>query len=278
MLAKLAVHSADRTSRRPVTQIDADRTSLKTFVNHVISTSFWPGTPGRWWRPFLAPLTIDPRSGELARLLLATEPEAAFALIETLHADGRSMSQLWAGLFEPAARALGALWQSDDCSEFDVSLGLGHLQLALRRASVETSTLDVPQLPLSVPHAVLLAPCRREPHLLGSVIASEMFWRAGWEVRGEFPESDAALNQLVHDWFDVLDLSFSGAFTREHRLPTMASSIRAAPAQSLNPALTVIVDGRVFYERPDVFADGGADAGSTSALGVVLAASIGAKT
>jgi hypothetical protein len=97
-----------------------------------------------------------------------------------------------------------------------------------------------------------------------------MFWRAGWDVSCEFPSTDAALGQLVRDrWYDVLDLSLSSAFTREHRLPAMAASIRAAHAQSLNPGLTVIVDGRVFHDRPRAFAEVGADASSASALDIV---------
>ncbi len=105
------------------------------------------------------------------------------------------------------------------------------------------------------------------------MIASEMFWRAGWDVHCEFPDTDEALGQLVHDrWFDVLDLSLSGAFAREHRLPAMAASIRAAHAHSLNPALTVIVDGRVFNEQPGAYADVGADAGMASAQDIAMTA------
>jgi hypothetical protein len=242
--------------------LDADRRSLRAVLEGVIV----PELLARHAGPLRTPLPNDARAGELARLLVAAEPEAAFALIDALRADGRSIAQLCAGLFEPAARALGDLWLSDDCSEFEVTLGLGHLQLALRRISVETSSVKVPALHLSVPHSVLVAPSPREPHLLGSAIASEMFWRAGWDVRCEFPDSDEALGQLVHErWFDVLDLSLSAAFTREHRLPAMAASIRAAHAHSRNPALTVIVDGRVFHEQPLAFATVGADAGMASA-------------
>lgn len=52
----------------------------------------------------------------------------------------------------------------------------------------------------------------------------------------------------------------------------MAASIRAAHAQSLNPALTVIVDGRVFIDRPQAFAEVGADASSASAMELVSTA------
>ncbi len=280
VLARLAVlehRIADTALRHPEPdgeRVNVDRMSLQGILDGVIV----PKLLAKHAEPLLAPLVIDARAAELARLLLTAEPEAAFALINALRADGRSLAQLCAGLFEPTARALGDLWLSDDCSQFDVTQGLGHLQRALRRISIETSSADVPTLPWSMPHAVLVAPSPRESHLLGSVIASEMFWRAGWDVHCEFPDTDEALGQLVHDrWFDVLDLSLSGVFAREHSLPAMAASIRAAHAQSLNPALTVIVDGRVFYERPLAFAEVGADASFASAQDIAPGAMRHAK-
>lgn len=216
-------------------------------------------------------LFLDPHAPELAHLLVTAHPKEAFALIDSLRADGRSPARLCAGLFEPTARALGDLWERDDCTELDLTLGLAHLQVALRRINLTAESADIvlPR-PADVPHAVLVAPSPHEPHVLGSAISSEIFWRAGWDVHCAFPDSDAELSQIVHEhWFDVLDLSLSSAFTREHRLPAMAASIRAAHASSLNPALTVIVDGRIFFEQPNAFVQVGADAASSSALGIV---------
>jgi hypothetical protein len=219
------------------------------------------------------PLRTDPRARDLARLLVDVEPGSAAALIDALRADGRSLAQLCAGLFEPAARALGELWEADDCTEVQVAVGLGRLQVALRSAGHDSPAAVVPQIPSSMPHAVLVAPSPLEHHVLGSAMASELFLRAGWEVSCEYPDSDAALSRLVHErWFDVLDLSLSSVFTREHRLREMAASIRAAHAHSLNPALAVIVDGRLFHERPWAYAKVGADASSRSVMEVVATA------
>jgi len=245
----------------------ADRGALQTVIHRVIVPELAfrhpPAAP--------APFASDPHSAELARLLVAADPAAAYSLIDRVRADGRSIAELCAGLVEPAARALGDLWQADDCGEFEVTLGLAHLQIALRRISHETPTGAEPHR--AITQAVLVATSPRETHLLGSVIASELFMRAGWDVSCEFPDSDAALAQLVHDrWFDVLELSLSGAFTREHRLPAMAHAIRAVHARSRNPRLVVIVDGRLFHERPRAFADVGANAGSASAMDLVSTA------
>lgn len=269
ILAGMTHLVVDQALEQAARMVKANRGSLRAVVEGLIV----PELLARHSTPALLPVVIDPRAAELARLLLAAKPTTAFALIDSVRADGRSMMQLCAGLFEPAARALGDLWMSDDCIDIEVTLGLGHLRAALRRISDDTSFTDGPRLHLPQPHAVLVAPSPREPHLLGSAIASEMFWRAGWEVRCEFPDSDAVLSQLVRErWFDVLDLSLSAAFGRKHRLPAMAASIRAARANSLNPALTVIVNGRVFYEGSQADTDVSADGSVHGAQGLVSTA------
>jgi hypothetical protein len=215
-------------------------------------------------------LPTDPRLAELARLLFAKETSAAFELIDRLKADVGSIESLCAELFEPAARSMGDLWRSDDCSEFDVTLGLARLQVALHRCSAHDAA---PVRPGSAGRAVLLSPSPHEPHLLGSAVAVELFWRAGWDVSCDFPRSADALSQLLHErWFDVLDLSLSSAFTREHRLEEMAATIRAARESSINPSLAVIVDGRLFHEHPQAGAAVGADACCSCALELLPAA------
>jgi len=216
---------------------------------------------------------IDSHAEELARLLVAVEPACASTLMDTLRADGRSLGTFFAGLIEPVARALGEMWQADDCTEAQVTVALSRLQIALRSAERDSPSVLLPLLASSMPPAVLVAPSPHEQHMLGSAMASALFARAGWDVSCEYPDSDAALSGLVHDrWFDVLNLSLSSVFTREHRLPQMAASIRSAHAHSRNPALVVIVDGRLFHERPWAYAKVGADASSCSVTEVVATA------
>ena len=69
--------------------------------------------------PAAAPQRFATRAAELARLLIAADPAAAFDLLGALHARAGSIAALCATLFEPVARALGDLWQADDCSEFE---------------------------------------------------------------------------------------------------------------------------------------------------------------
>lgn len=214
----------------------------------------------------------DPRMASLARLLVAADPSEAFALLDILHAEAGSLRASCMWVSEPAARDLGDLWASDEVSEFDVTLGLGRLQQSFRKLCLEADHNDRPQERLR--GRILIAPLPGEQHLMGAVFDAEMMWREGWDTRCEFPEHTATLTRLVkREWFDVVDLSLSLAFSREDWMPRMASTISAVRAASLNPALVVVVRGRVFFDHdeplPEVIHSVGADGASTAAVLVV---------
>ena len=205
-----------------------------------------------------------PRARELADLLVGTDPAVALALIQELQARDALLS-LHASLFEPAARALGDLWRHDDCSEFDVILGLCRLQCAVHLFS-SPGIQTRPHLPCP---AVLVAPEPGEGHSLGATLDSTVLRQAGWFPHCEYPADDQDLQDLVAaTWFDVLDLSLSPAFSREHRLSDLAGTIVKARYASRNPALMVVVAGRAFAENTSNASAVGADLATTSSLKV----------
>jgi hypothetical protein len=109
---------------------------------------------------------------------------------------------------------------------------------------------------------------------MGAVFDAEMMWREGWDTHCEFPEDNATLIKLVkRQWFDVVDLSLSLAFNREDWMPRMAQTIADVRRASLNPALVVVVRGRVFFDHdgplPELIHSVGADGASTAAVLVV---------
>lgn len=214
----------------------------------------------------------DPRMASLARLLVATDPAEAFALLDVLHAEAGSLRASCMWVSEPAARDLGDLWASDEVSEFDVTLGLGRLQQSFRKLCLEADHNDRPQERLR--GRILIAPLPGEQHLMGAVFDAEMMWREGWDTHCEFPEDNAALIKLVkRHWFDVVDLSLSLAFNREDWMPRMAQTIADVRRASVNPALVVVVRGRVFFDHdgplPELIHSVGADGASTAAVLVV---------
>jgi hypothetical protein len=242
---------------------ESDQERLRRLVDGVVIPRLVQGPAP--WTPYAEGgglLLPDRRLASLARMLVAADPAEAFAVLDDLNAQAGSVGAACTAVSEPAARSLGDLWAADVCTEFDVALGLARLQQAFRRLC-RSSYRGHPASDATL-RAVLVAPQPGELHILGAILDAEMLWRAGWDARCEFPADDRALEALVAgSWFDAIDLSSSLALRREHRLPTMAASISAVRRASLNPALAVVVGGRVFVE---------------STADLALAASIGANT
>jgi len=183
-------------------------------------------------------------STSLASLLIEVDASSAFALVEASLYRFVSLGSLATDLLEPAARDLGDLWQSDDCTEIDVTLGLSRLQAIAREFG-----LGAPRLRARHPPVVLVAPQPGETHMLGAVLDAEMLWQAGWSPRVEFPSSSSALDMLVAStWIDVVDLSLSTSFQRDDRLAQIGKTIASARLASLNPDVAVVVSGRVFSD------------------------------
>ena len=211
-------------------------------------------------------LPQNPRAAELAELLVATDQSAACELIAELTGSGARIGQLSAALFEPAARSLGDLWSEDFCSEFDVTLALCRLQTAVRLLDSANPRRRPSRLANPV---VLIVPEPGELHRLGAALDGNVLRDAGWTPHCECPSDQQSLHDLLSStWFDVLDLSLSAAFRRDHVLAQVTRTIADARLASRNPGLVVVVGGRVFAEEKTAGATVGADHASTTAFNV----------
>ena len=204
------------------------------------------------------------RAAELADLLLGADDDAARELIAEIRGTDSAIAPLFATLFEPAARQLGDLWGEDFCTEFDVTLGLCRLQSALRLLTNSTA-LGLPDHSKRL--AVLIAPEPGELHRLGAALDGTVLRAAGWTPHCEYPVDDRSLQDLVSTrWFDVLDLSLSLAFRRDHQTDVLAKTVADARRASCNPALVVVVGGRLFFEDSNAGAEVGANLASRTSL------------
>jgi len=205
----------------------------------------------------------------LACVLLASRSAEPAHYVDSLLDQGAGLNALYHEVFEPAQLQLGKFWDAQSCNDFHLTAALARLQSEVRRV---TAALPCDHA-LRPGHRILLCTQPDEPHGLGLVMSSAVFDRDGWEVACEFPGDDQALLEMVHGhWFDVLKLSQSGSLRRDGRLLSMRDTIDAARLASLNPALIVIVDGRTFVERPQVYRAVHADAVARSVLDAVPAA------
>lgn len=196
----------------------------------------------------------DVRAMNFNSIVLRHDAEVASAYARSLRDDGLALETVWLEVLAPAARRLGDLWAEDVCTFTEVTEGLGRLQEVLR-------TFDTPG-PLVVPaikepRRILLAACPGEQHTFGLAMLAAFFRKAGWHVRHETNLSAAELVHAVsRTWFGVVGLSASG----DRQLDALAASIQALRRKSSNPAVRIMVGGKVFTDRPELAAQVGADA------------------
>jgi methanogenic corrinoid protein MtbC1 len=170
-------------------------------------------------------------------------------------------------LIEPAARAMGDSWIADDCTEFDLTLGLGILQMA----SHAVRYVDDVEALHSKTYSILLAAAPGEPHVLGTSMLADQFSDAGWAVEMSFPTSDEALtNQLEFQQPDAVDIGLSDAITRQGRIARLRETVRQSRLVMPDQSLVVSVGGRLFAEASATAEHVGADHSRKSVSGTRL--------
>jgi len=134
---------------------------------------------------------LERRGQDLASLLLAQDQAGAERFIDTEYAHCPSLLDLYADLFEPAARSLGDRWSQDLCTEVDLTLALGQLAAKAHRLASD--------IPTRVPcdcRVVLCTP-PGETHLLGSAMLGELMWLQGCEIELETRSATPMANRLA---------------------------------------------------------------------------------
>ena len=196
---------------------------------------------------------------QFAALALGNDDGAAFAYVEQLLAEGTSVEAIFLELLAPAARQLGEQWESDTTDFASVTLGVGRLQLIMRRLGErfvnETNKGHAGE-------SALLTNIPGEQHSFGLSMVAEFFRRAGWNLcTGPFA-SHQELTSLVHNhWFDIVGFSVSS----DRRLDELKQDIHDIRRGSRNRNVGIIIGGPMVIAQPDLVASMGADMMSADA-------------
>lgn len=218
-------------------------------------------------KPGLTPDQYAECIEEFTEVVIHEDINQSFAYFEFMRCQGATIEELFNHLLAPTARRLGDLWDRDIRDFTEVTRGVDHIQqLVLSHCSAFCSDNPHP----NASRRVLLMPLPGERHGLGVCIVRAHFWREGWDVWCDAPETMKDLAALVRmQWFDVIGISAS----RLNEPERLARDLRAVRKASLNPGLMILVGGQAFTENPDRVAAVGADATASDGRAAVSAMS-----
>lgn len=203
-----------------------------------------------------APTAVAEHVARLVELALNADDLALNTVMAGFAEQGWTSDAILSLLIEPAARALGDAWLDDQCSELDLTIALGMLQLAGHAVRYIPSAQSI----RNSRYSVLLATAPGERHMLGTTLLADQFLAGGWQVEMAFPDSEEAFtNQLNAQHPDAVDIGLSDAMPRSHALEQLRSTI-AHSRQIVSEHPTVVsVGGRLFAEAAATALSVGAD-------------------
>ncbi len=215
-------------------------------------------------RDRIAPAQADGFAASVLRL----EAHGLMEQVEGFLARGASVESVLVDLLAPAARQLGVWWEEDSCDFVDVTMGLWRLQQVVYELSA--------RFPGKAPVAdrsrkALFTVFPGSQHSFGTVVVDEVFRRQGWTTTCLTNASEGQLAKLVSDHaFDLVGITIAHNHEAE-RAGAVIASLRTA---SRNPAMGVMVGGRVLLGSPELVPQMGADATAPDAETAVARAEI----
>lgn len=203
---------------------------------------------------------------DVTRLALEGDEDGLTLMMQDLVARGWPAELIIEGVLEPAARAMGDGWLNDDCTELDVTIGLGVLRLASR---VLPRPENAPRYALPGEAKVLVVAAPGERHMLGTCLMADAFADAGWSTEFAFPESDSALVSECRSFQPAaIVIALSDAMPRTGALAALAETIAACRGACGGREVIVSVSGRSFAEDGASAGQVGADLARSSVAGM----------
>ncbi|MFN4101929.1 MAG: BLUF domain-containing protein, partial [Pararhodobacter sp.] len=201
----------------------------------------------------------------VAQLALSGDQDALTRIMEDYDIQKWPADRLISGLFEPVARAMGDAWLSDECTDIDLTIGLGVLRHATRTLHhVELGAAHQ----FTARTKILVACAPGEPHMLGACLTADAFLDTGWRLELAFPENDAALVEICMAYEpDVVVIAMSDAMPRTGGLGALAETVHACRDACEPRGVIISVCGRMFSDGSVTAGQVGADHAKRSVAG-----------
>ncbi len=190
---------------------------------------------------------------EFVLLLIRHDATVASRYIDELRSAGTPLQAIYLDVLAPAARRLGQMWENDECSFTDVTVGMCRMNQVL----LDFSRCFGPHAMRSEgSRTALIVPVPGEQHTFGLIMVIDFLRRAGWNCWSGTPRTSQDLIDLIQEqYFDVVGLSVSGDDT----LDAVSKEIDRIRRRSHNRETIVMVGGGIVAERPELAESLGAD-------------------
>jgi MerR family transcriptional regulator, light-induced transcriptional regulator len=175
-----------------------------------------------------------------AQLCVSGRPGQAQEFSNRLVQSGMAAETVFLGLIGPAARYLGSQWEKDQYDFVQVTQGLIRMHEITHRLGYDY--LSGPQ-EAGPCHRILLSSAPGSQHILGPVMISGFFRKAGWQVVLEISSQRSALvHTMAQEWIDVVGISVS----TQNQLNDLAGLIGAIRGSAKNRKVGFLVGGAIF--------------------------------
>ncbi len=194
---------------------------------------------------------------EFVQLVLNHDATVATNYVSTLRSDGVPLAALYLDLIAPSARRLGQMWEEDEVSFTDVTIGVCRMHQVLLEFS---RCFDAPLEASHPGQNALILPVPGEQHTFGLFMVMEFMRRANWNCFSGQPAGKREFMKLVDTQdFDMIGISV-GASNHIEDAADLIADIRGA---SRNRDAIIMAGGQVFLDDPSLAARIGADATAT---------------
>lgn len=177
-----------------------------------------------------------------ARKTVELSVDDLIAHVQAQIANGVDWNRLCLDQLAPTARHLGEMWENDDASFTDVTLGLARLHQLLHEIARSPDDAAHPGMEQKRAYLVSLP---GEQHTFGLAMLDEFFQKAGWLTWVDNAASGAEILERVATLsLDVIGVSVA----RQEMLDGLPALIKQCREASRNPNIRIMVGGRVFTD------------------------------
>jgi methanogenic corrinoid protein MtbC1 len=202
----------------------------------------------------------DERVSNFCKLLFNDDSTEAFRRFDTYLAEGYTVTDLFLDLVSKSAIKLGKMWELDDCSFGDVTIGMTVLHQIVRSY---TTRLSHELKRKYIPGSIFLSPMPGQNHVFGAFILEAFLSAAGWDINSGFSHTkEDFLQEFSTHEYSIIAISVASDQSIDD-CTTLISNIRN---MSLNRRVKVIVGGFPFVNNSKLYKQVGADGTAQNAL------------